>query len=595
MKKRVADIIMDILCENGITDCFSVVGGGAMYLNNAFALCNKINKVFNHHEQACAMAAEAYARASGKLAVVCVTSGPGGLNTLTGVEGAWVDSIPMLILSGQVRYETSVEFTGLPLRCRGPQEFNIVDTVRNMTKYAKLVKEPLNIRFELQKAIDIARSGRRGPVWLDIPLNVQNAIIEESDMKPVTDLHFDLPSLSEKDIKDLKDILSNSIRPCILTGSGIRSSNTVVEFRKWIDKLNIPVVGGAMQGDVLYAEHPLYYGMSGTLGPRGGNFILQNADVIIVLGNSLSYKQTGFNQETFAPEAKIVMVDIDENEPKKPGLNIYKFIHSDLSLFFECFNNEKIELKLDKQWLPYCNNLKKRFSPYESIRELNDNDRVPIHYFWREFEKVEPKDSIIALGNSNCVHARLQSGIQFPEQRILVNYNCGSMGDDLPEAIGAAIAMKKEVICVTGDGSIMMNIQELQTIIHYNLPIKIVIFSNDGYGAIRQTNKNYFNGTYIGCDKESGVSFPDFEKVFGAFGFPFKRCCTTGEIPGSLQWLMNQERFAILEVLQKLDNPIEPKVISRINDDKTVGLSALHDMYPFLDKEEIEKLMLWQK
>lgn len=592
MKKRVADIIMDILCENNITDCFSVVGGGAMHLNNAFALSKKINKVFNHHEQACAMAAEAYARASGKLAVVCVTSGPGGLNTLTGVEGAWVDSIPMLILSGQVRYETSVEYTGLPLRIRGIQEFDIIHSVKNMTKYAKLIKDPLSIKSELQNAIDIALSGRRGPVWLDIPLDVQSVIIEETDMYQLQPVISSLPSPSDSDIEEMIDLLLKSTRPCILTGSGIRSSNTVNEFRDFVDKLNIPVVGGALQSDILYSEHSLYFGMSGNIGPRTGNFILQNADLILVLGNSLSFKQTGFNQKGFAPNAKIIMVDIDQNEPKKPGLNVFRFIHSDLKEFFNKVEKKwSVSIDVDSKWIGYCNMLKSKFSPYESIQHIDSSERVPAAYFWLKIAEKEKKDSIIALGNSNCICTRLQSGIQYPEQRVLVNYGCGSMGDDLPEAIGAAVALKKDVLCVTGDGSVMLNLQELQTIVHYKLPIKLVVFSNEGYGAIRQTCKNYFNGMYIGCDKESGVSFPDFEKVANAFEIPYHRCNTNGDLEESIDWLNAHCGYAFLEVMQKLDDPVEPKVMSRMDENNNFVAPALHDMYPFLDLEEIENLM----
>lgn len=593
MKKRVADIIMEILCENNITDCFSIVGGGAMHLNNAFAICDKINKVFNHHEQACAMAAEAYARASGRLAVVCVTSGPGGLNTLTGVEGAWVDSLPMLIMSGQVRYETSIEYTGLPLRIRGVQEFDIVHSVSNMTKYVKLVKDPLSIKYELHKAIDIAMSGRRGPVWLDIPLDVQSAVIEEDDMYQVEKGITTIPSATDTDIIDLLNLLNEGQRPCILTGSGIRASDTVAEFREFIDGLKIPIVGGALQADILYSNCPLYYGMSGNIGPRTGNFILQNADVILVLGNSLSYKQTGFNQKDFAPNAIIVMVDIDDNEPRKPGLNINRFIHSDLKCFFDKFKQEyTAEISANSDWLNYCNMLKGKFSAYESVKEINEMERVPIAYFWQQFSNKEKLDSVIALGNSNCVCTRLQSGIQFPEQRVLANYGCGSMGDDLPEAIGAAIATKKEVYCVTGDGSVMLNLQELQTIVHYNLPIKIIVFSNEGYGAIRQTCKNYFNGKYIGCDKESGVSFPDFEKIANAFDLPFCRCHNNSELDECIDWINKQNGYAFLEIMQKLNDPIEPRVMSRMDENNKFLAPAIHDMYPFLDKKEINELML---
>lgn len=593
MKKRVADIIMEVLCENNIIDCFAVVGGGAMHLDNALALCKNINKYFNHHEQACAMAAEAYARLSGKMAAVCVTAGPGGTNTLTGVMGAWQDSLPLIVISGQVRYETSIEKSGLPLRYRGIQEFDIINSVKNMTKYALMIKDPLSIRKELQKAIDIAMSGRRGPVWIDVPLDIQSAIIEENDLYQVEKDVVKLPNASNNDIEFIISILKSAKRPCILAGSGIRSSNTMEEFLQCIDKIGIPVVGGSWVADILYDEHPLYYGLSGNIGPRTGNFILQNSDVILVLGNSLSFRQTGFNQEGFVPNSKIIMVDVDENEPKKPGLNIFKFIHSDLHLFFEKILAVKFKIEVNKEWKQYCNKLKKRFTPFESISNISMDDRVSSYYFWKKFREIEQDDSILALGNNTGNSSKLQIGVKKAKQRVLTNYTCGSMGYDLPAAIGAAVASKKEVICVTGDGSIMMNLQELQTIKQYNLPIKIVVFSNDGYGAIRQTCKNFFDNTYIGCTKDSGVSFPDFKDVAHTFGYSYMCCNENNGVEDSLKWLFKMQGHALLEVKQKFDDPVSPKVMSRMNDDGTFSTPALYDMAPFLTKQEINSLMFW--
>lgn len=593
MKKRVADIIMDILCKNNIKDCFAVVGGGAMHLDNALAICNDINKYFNHHEQACAMAAEAYARLSGKIAAVCVTAGPGGTNTLTGVMGAWQDSLPLIVISGQVRYETSIEKSGLPLRYRGIQEFDIINSVKNMTKYAVMIKDPLSIKKELQKAIDVAMSGRRGPVWIDVPLDIQSAIVEEEELYPIDKDIVKLPSASNDDIEFIFNILENAKRPCILAGSGIRSSNTMQEFLKFIDKIGIPVIGGAWVADILYDEHPLYYGLSGNIGPRTGNFILQNADAIITLGNSLSFRQTGFNQEGFAPNAKIIMVDVDENEPKKPGLNIFKFIHSDLSLFFQKVLAFEYEIHINVKWKEYCDNLKTRFTPFESINNIIMEDRVSSYYFWKKFREIEPMDSILALGNNTGNSSKLQIGVQKVDQRTLTNYTCGSMGYDLPAAIGAAVAAKKNVICVTGDGSIMMNIQELQTIKQYELPIKVIIFSNEGYGAIRQTCKNFFNNTYIGCTEESGISFPEFKKVAETFGYSYICCNNNLEVEESLKLLFRMDERVILEVKQRFDDPVSPKVMSRLNVDGTFSTPALHDMAPFLSKAELESLMFW--
>ena len=591
MKKRVADIIFKVLVDNGITDCFGVVGGGAMHLDNALALNNNIKKYFNHHEQASAMAAESYARLSGKMAAVCVTAGPGGTNTLTGVMGAWQDSIPMIVISGQVRYETTIESSGLNLRYRGLQEFDIINSVRNMTKYAVMIKDPLSVKMEVQKAIDIAMDGRRGPVWIDVPLDIQSAIVDCNKLYNTIDINTSEIEPCDKDINEINKLIKEAKRPCILAGSGIRSSNSMKEFLGFLKILKIPVVGGSWVCDILYNEHDLYYGLCGNVGPRTGNFIIQNSDVILVLGNILGFRQTGFNQKDFAKNSKIIMVDIDENEAKKPGLNIYKYVKSDLKKFFEKYKNEKT-INADKEWVNYCEYLNKRFSRFEGAEGINMNDRVSSYYFWKKFMKYEPDDSILALGNNTANTAKLQIGTNKKNQRVLTNYTCGSMGYDLPAAIGAAVASNKEVFCITGDGSIMMNLQELQTIKYYDLKIKIIVFSNDGYGAIRQTCKNFFNGKYIGCTKDTGVSFPNLEKVADTFDFKYLSCNTNNEVEESIRKLMEINERCILEIKQRYDDPVTPKVMSRIKEDGTFETPSLEDMYPFLDKEELDKLMI---
>ena len=586
MKRRVADIVMDILVEHDIVDCFAVVGGGAMYLDNALALNDRINKYFNHHEQACAMAAEAYARLSGKMALVCVTSGPGATNAITGVMGAWQDSLPMIVLSGQVRYAISVRKSGLKLRYRGIQEFEIIPSVKNMTKYAVQITDPLSIKQELLKAIDIAMEGRRGPVWLDIPQDIQSAIVEEDELYDYIKEEITYPYV---DYNYIVQTLKDAKRPCILAGSGIRSGDVMPEFVSFINELGIPVVGGAWVSDNLYYEHPLYFGNSGNIGPRTGNFILQNADVILSLGNSLGFRQTGFNQEGFAPKSKIIMVDADDAEGKKPGINLYAFVHRPLKMFFEEFPNKKIDV--DQQWIEYCNDLKKRFSEFEGIGDLDLNSRVNSYYFWKIFEKYEAEDSIISLGNNTANTAKLQIGVKKKNQRVITNYTCGSMGYDIPAAIGSAVASKKKVICVTGDGSIMMNLQELQTIKHYNLPINIVVFSNDGYAAIRQTSKSFFNGLYIGCTKDTGISFPSFEEVAKTFGFKYIAIKDNASVDDKLNEMFKSDEKVLLEVSQMYDNPVTPKLLSRLDENGEMKSPVLHDMAPFLDKKEIDSLM----
>lgn len=594
MIKRVADIIIETLIENEIKDCFLVVGGGAMHLDNALAIHDDINKICNHHEQACTMAAEAYARLSGKMAAACVTSGPGATNAITGVMGAYQDSIPMIVISGQVRYQISSMSVDIPLRYRGIQEFDIVSSVKNMTKYAVMLTDPLSCKAEVEKAIDIAMDGRRGPVWIDVPLDIQSTMVD-CDKLYVYEKDNKKNLLDEKVFNRIIAALNRAKRPCILGGTGIVSASVQEEFEVFINQLNIPVIGGGWCTDMLYTNHPLYYGLSGDIGPRTGNFILQNADVILVLGNSLSFRQTGYAQDQFAPKAKILWVDVDIYEGQKPGMHPDVFLHTDLKSFLNRMSHESIEFtNMDKQWIPYCNSLKERFSPFESILKedsIYDDERVNSYYFWKLFDEFAEENNIVAMGNSRANTAKIQIGVKKKGQRAITNYLCGSMGYDLPASEGCAIASKAEVICVTGDGSIMMNLQELQTISHNKLPIKVVVFSNDGYEAIRQTCKNFFHGTYIGCTEESGISFPDFEKIAQAFSFEYNCCRTNGEVRDKLQWLFAYKGNAFLEIKQQLDNPIEPKVMSRMNEDGTFATPALHDMAPFLSSDELDVLM----
>lgn len=591
--QKVADIAVQTLIDNGIDVCFSVVGGGAMHLNNAFVnKKDKIKTVYNHHEQACAMAAEGYAKACGKMASVCVTSGPGGINALNGVQGAYVDNTPMIIISGHPRYTTTVAYTGLNLRYRGVQEFDIVNTVKTMTKYAKLILNPYEIKREIYKAIRVATTGRRGPVWIDIPLDVQSMLIEENELLPIEKDELDICSLSDEEIKNVFLELKRAERPCILTGSGIRAGDAINECRKYLETLKIPVVGGALQADILNFEQPYYYGGSGNVGQRCGNFILQNADLILVLGNSLSYKQTGFLQEKFAPTARIIMVDAEEDEAKKPGLHIEKICVCDLKTFFEKSMKYVHEIKVNYAWNDYCNHLKKHFGKYEALKYIDKSKNgISSLEFWKSLLDHSEKNAVFALGNSSCIVPPLIFGISSDEQRVIVNYNSGSMGDDLPEAEGAAIALKQKVYCVTGDGSIMMNLQELETIVYNNIPVKIVVFSNHGYGAIRRTCKNFFDGVYTGCDEESGIGMPDFERIANAFQIPYYRCDEVEKIEKSIEWMQKVEGPSFLEVVQKEEDVIYPRLMSKMKEDGTFDDPELQDMYPFISKEDMKKWM----
>lgn len=591
MRKRVADIIVEALVERGVTQCFGVVGGGAMYLDNALGRNAAMKKIFNHHEQASAMAADAYARLTGRPAMVSVTTGPGGTNALTGVMGAWVDSVPMVVISGQVRTAISVEATGLPLRYRGVQEFEIIPAARSMTKYAVRLKDPLDARREVNKAFDIAMAGRRGPVWLDVPLDIQSAVVETGELYPDEPAPEE-PRAGDADILFVLDKLKSAKRPAILAGSGIVNSGCLTEFRALARKLRVPVVGAHVASDVMPMDDELYFGTAGLLGPRAGNFIVQNSDVLLSIGCSLGLQMTGFAPESFAPKAYLISVDADPYESKKPGLHVDRFLHSTARKFIEKFGDIcESELPVPTEWLDYCSRAKMRFSPYEAGRDAPDNERVCMYRFWEEFDRLAPAEYVSVIGPHFASTARHQAGAIHEDQRIITNKNCGSMGMCLPFAIGAA-AEGTPVICATGDGSIMMNLQELQTIRHYGLPVKVVVFENDGYGGPRQTNKNYFDGYNVGCDRASGVSFPPFSKVADAFGFSYRLCATNGDLEDSLRWFFETEGQAFLEVSQRLDDPVLPKVMSRPTESGEPTAPALEDMYPFLPEEEQAEWML---
>lgn len=592
MKKRVADIIMECLIENNITDCFAVVGGGAMFLDNALLHCDRMTKYFNHHEQGCAMAAEGYARSSGKLPLVCVTSGPGGTNALTGVMGAWVDSIPMLVISGQVRYAISVPKSGLKLRTRGVQEFDIVTTVKTMTKYAKLVINPLDIKMEVNKAIAIAKSGRQGPVWLDIPQDVQSALIEVEELTPIADYAEDA---GQFDVDYVMQELNQAKRPILLAGAGVAVSNSRSLFRQVAEKLSIPVVASFAGSDVIYRENPLHLGPIGPVGQRCANFAIQNSDLIISIGCSLGFSTTGFSQSDFAPGAKIMAVDIDAEELKKPGLIYLKQFRCDLRKALQALLQAEISFKTPQAWLDYCAKVKERFSPYESADGKQDDERVCAYVFWKKFYEKMPDDMLLVLGNNSAITSALQVGNMKRGQHIFTNFDCGSMGYDIPAALGVAVANRRDVFLATGDGSFMMNLQEMQTIKHHNLPVKILLFENEGYNAIRQTSNNFFKGELIGCTPETGVSFPAFKEVARTFGFNYLKCSQNNEVGECLDQLMKIEGPTIMEISQLLDDPVAPKVMSRTDENGKMLSPALQDMFPFIEQAELNELMIANK
>lgn len=585
MKKRVVDIIADILLEHGITDVFSIVGGGAMFLNDALGHRDGLRVMFNHHEQACSMAAEGYVRAGGRMAAVCVTTGPGGTNATTGVLGAFQDNYPMLVISGQVRWPTTAESTGLPLRFMGEQEHNIVDTVRPLTKYVALLREPNQVRYEMEKVIYLAAHGRPGPCWLDVPLDVQGAEVEEEELTSfVPDME-----VSRWDRAQFLVEIKKARRPVILTGSAIRSANCVEAFRELAAKLRIPVLAATYNADLFAWDHPYYYGNFGVNGGRAGNFIVQNADLVIGMGCRMAFRQIGFNYEAFSPDSRRMVIDVDENELKKPTLRIDVPIQADIAKVVQDLlqTNEGV-FEDNCGWIDYCNGLRERFPVY--LDKFNDSPQVNPYFFVRRLQETLDDDAVIVLGNSSIAGHVLQMGIVKPQQRIINNMNCGSMGYDLPAGIGAARALGREVTLITGDGSIMLNLQELMTIKHYEVPVKIFICSNGGYRAIVRTQQNMFQGRFTGCTRETGVEIPDFSKVAAAFDIPYFRIENHEQLQEGVRKVYETKGVVICEVLQDWDQMIEPRIMSRKLEDGTLVSPVIDDLYPFLDRAEYQAM-----
>ena len=590
---RVADYIFKYLANYGIKHVFLVVGGGAMHLNDALKKEKRIKYVCTHHEQAAAIAAEGYARTSGNLAVVSVTSGPGGTNTLTGVIGQWLDSVPVLYLSGQVKFETTIaSCLDLHLRQLGDQEINIIDIVSPVTKYAKMITEPETIKVELEKAIYIATSGRPGPVWLDIPLNVQGALIEEENLK--SENINNAPIVAEdKIISEIIEELQKAKRPLLIAGHGIRISKAQKEFFELVGLLNIPVVSTFNGFDLIASDDKNFIGRIGTLGSRAGNFALQNADLIIFLGTRNNIRQVSYNWPLFASRAKKIIVDIDEAELHKKTVKGDVLIRSDAKIFLtKLLKKLPKDFKVDKAWLEWCQARKKKYPVVLNEYKISDKHSVHPYHFIEELTKALDNKAIAVAGNGTACVVLFQAGIVKKGQRIFWNSGCAAMGYDLPASIGAALAGNRDVVCLAGDGSIQMNIQELQTVRHYNLPIKIFILNNQGYRSIEQTQKSFFNGDFIGCNKDCGVSFPDNFKLADLYGLKYYRIDSTSRMRQTINDVLSGAGAILCEVVLDNDYVFAPKLSSKKEADGRIISNPLEDLSPLLPRDEFKSNMI---
>ncbi len=590
---RVADYISKKLVEFEIKHVFTITGGGAMHLNDAFGKNQDLTCIYNHHEQACAMAAESYARLTGKIAAVCVTSGPGGTNAITGVLGGWLDSIPMLIISGQVRFDTTTRSTDLELRQLGDQEFDIAGCIHTMTKYSVMVTDASTIRYHLERAFYLATTGRHGPCWIDVPLNIQGALVDEESLMgydSIEDFGEIPPHIEKETIDKILELIKKAKTPVLFAGSAIRLSGAYDRFIELVEHLNIPVVTAWNAHDSIWDAHPMYFGRPGTLGDRAGNFIVANADLLLVLGSRLNVRQISYNWENFAKNAYKIVVDIDINELKKPTLNIQMPIHADVKELIEGLNSALgADILAPKQeWIEYCANVKKKY-PIVLESYWESKELVNPYCFARALTELLPENQVVVTGNGSACVCTFQAAIIKQGQRLYTNSGCASMGYDLPAAIGAAVALNgKPVICIAGDGSIQMNIQELQTVVHYKLPIKIFILNNNGYHSIRQTQNNFFGAPLVGCEPDCGVSFPDSQKIAYAYGISFLRCSNHAELVTIITQALNNEGALICEVMVTTEQVFSPRTSSKKSPDGTMLSPPLEDMFPFLPPDEFK-------
>lgn len=587
---KVSDFIFRHLVEkHNIEHCFLVTGGGAMHLNDSIGHTDGLKYICNHHEQASAIAGEGYYRTKGQLCVTNVTTGPGGTNAITGVLGQYLDSIPGLYISGQIKTATFKNtYPYLNLRQLGDQEADIVAMVKPITKYAKTVVNPLDIKYELDKAIAIALDGRPGPVWLDIPLDVQGAMVDESKLREFDRSELVDPvkhELVDKQIIQLIERIKSAKSPVIYVGNGVRLAKKEKEFIELAELLNIPVVTAISGSDIIWHDHSLYFGKPGICGDRIGNIMVQNSDLLLVLGTRLSIRQVSYAYDLLAPDAYKVMVDIDLAELEKPTLNIDLPIHADLSEFIVKFKKAVADSVLPdfSSWIEWGRDIESQLPTL-----IDDNPSVEGYTNSYEFADKLFKDlhegDVVVTGNGTAYTCTFQAMKVNKGVRVFANQGCAAMGYDLPAAIGASVANPDgRTILVTGDGSLQMNIQELQTIVTNKLPIKIFVLENEGYLAIKTTQKSFFGGHFTGSNPISGVECPNLEKIAAAYGIPYLCTNENGEmLEEIIRKTLDQDGPVICEIHMHPEQTLFPKSASFMDENGKMSSAPLEKMAPFM-------------
>ncbi len=582
-KIKLSDYVAKRLKEHGVDHFFVISGGGAMHLNDSFGKFFSYTAL--HNEQAMAYAAEGYARVNQRLALVNPTSGPGGLNCLSGLFGQWTDSVPVIYVSGQVKFETTMaSCPEIPIRQLGFQETNIIQTVQHITKYSHMLREANEIKYHIDRAVYEATTGRMGPVWLDIPMDLQGCYIEEDDL-----IEFTPPQKDNFDLKidEVIELLNKAEAPLIIAGHGIRLSGAKDEFLQLVEKLNIPVITSLNGFDIIDNEHPSFISRYGAYANRAGTFVLQNADVVLALGGRHNLYHTSYNWKSYAKNAKLISVDIDQAELDKPTLNIAVKVKADVKEFINGLLPRVSEIKCD-EWKVFCKKIKDKFPPLTEAPRSEHNPIEP-YYFINTLIKQFKEDEVSISSNGSTFLLPFQVGEVKKNQRFIWNAGCAAMGFGLPASIGACVANdKKSVVCIEGDGSLMMNIQELETIVHNKLPIKLFLLNNGGYVSIQQTHRNFFAGRLTACSESSGVSMPDFYEVAKAFKLHTVRIDSIDNIEEKINEVLNYDGAVFCEVILTKDYFFLPKLASKALEDGTMVSPSLEDMFPFLDREEFD-------
>lgn len=593
---RVADYIAGHLQKIGVRDIFLLSGGGMMHLIDAVSRTPGLQYRCNHHEQACAMAAEAYARLSQNLGVCYATSGPGGTNTVTGIVGAWLDSAPVLYVTGQSNTHQTIRGSGIKgLRQFGTFEVDIVPIVKNITKDAVFLDDPQMARYHLERLIALALHGRPGPVLLDIPLNVQGAKIDPEKLKGFDP--SELPPVPKPDAKTMQDIvarLKNAKRPLMLAGHGVRVAQSAEVFRTIIETLNIPVATTQLANDLLPYDHPLFVGHPGVKGDRASGFAVQNADVLLTIGCSLHLQTTGYEADQFAPHAYKIQVDLDDAVMQREKVGVQQKVVSGVKEFLEVLqplatNNDSAD---HQAWRVQCQNWKTK---YAIMKEPHDLSEGPANYY--EVQDVLSKelkgDEVLVADAGSAFYIFGQAFKCKGNQRYIASGGIATMGYTVPASIGCACAAPdKTIIGLTGDGSFHMNVPELQTIKHNNLNVKLFVLNNNGYSCIRNTQDAYFSGHYVGTHEGSGVSFPSFEKVADAYSLPYIRCADRSQLQSTIRKALDMKGPVFCEIVCQFNQPFLPVLTSEKKDDGTLEAKPLHDLFPFLPKDEIAANML---